>query len=142
MKRVGIYSRSNNVPATWNEINPHILNGLKWMYLNDYDSFTLYSEEVNDEFNDLSDRTELNRLIYDVENGNIDAVFVNDITILSPISIKALQAIISLQEAGINLYHTNGLIEANDENFKILKKQLEEDWKRIQESTKNTNLGG
>ena len=142
MKRVGIYSRSNYAQATCNEINPQILNGLKWMYLNDYDSYTLYSEVVDDEFTDMSDRTELNRVIYDAENGNIDAVFINDITTFSPISIKALQAIISIQEAGINLYHTNGHIEANDENFKIFKKQLEEDWKRIQDSTKNTILGG
>ena len=111
MKRVGIYSRSNNAPATWNNINDQILDGLKWMYLNDFDSYTSYSEVVDDEFADMSERIELNRLLYDAENQNIHAVFLSDIKIFSPITVKALQTIISLQELGINVYHTNGYFD-------------------------------
>ena len=141
MKRVGIYSRSNNAPATWNNINDQILDGLKWMYLNDFDSYTSYSEVVDDEFADMSERIELNRLLYDAENQNIHAVFLSDIKIFSPITVKALQTIISLQELGINVYHTNGYFDANDENVKIFKKQFEDNWKRIHEITKDMNLG-
>lgn len=142
MKRVGIYSRSNNAPATWNNINYQILDGLKWMYLNDFDSYTSYSEVVDDEFADMSERIELNRLLHDAENQNIDAVFLSDIKIFSPITVKALQTIISLQELGINVYHTNGYFDANDENVKIFKKQFEDNWKRIHEITKDMDLGG
>lgn len=142
MKRVGIYSRSNNAPATWNNINDQILDGLKWMYLNDFDSYTSYSEVVDDEFADMSERIELNRLLYDAENQNIHAVFLSDIKIFSPITVKALQTIISLQELGINVYHTNGYFDANDENVKIFKKQFEDNWKRIHEITKDMDLGG
>lgn len=142
MKRVGIYSRSNNAPATWNNINNQILDGLKWMYLNDFDSYTSYSEVVDDEFADMSERIELNRLLYDAENQKIHAVFLSDIKIFSPITVKALQTIISLQELGINVYHTNGYFDANDENVKIFKKQFEDNWKRIHEITKDMDLGG
>ncbi len=141
MKRVGIYSRNNNTPVTWNNINEQVIGGLKWMYLNDFNSYTVYNEIVEDEFTDISERIELNRLLYDAENGNIDAVFVNDIEIFSPITIKALQAIISLQEVGINVYHSKGYIDANDENVKIFKKQFEDNWKRIHEITKDMHLG-
>jgi len=142
MKRVGIYSRNNNTPATWNNINEQVLDGLKWMYLNDFDSYTVYNEIVEDEFSDMSERIELNRLLYDAENHHIDAVFISDIKIFSPITIKALQTIISIQDLGINVYHTNGYFDANDENVKIFKKQFEDNWKRIHEITKDMDLGG
>ena len=141
MKRVGIYSRSNNVPPSWNNVNEQILDGLKWMYLNDFDSYTLYNEIVEDEFSDMSERIELNRLLYDAENHHINAVFLSDIKIFSPITIKALQTIISIQELGINVYHSNGYFDANDENVKIFKKQFEDNWKRIHEISKDINLG-
>ncbi len=142
MKRVGIYSRNNNTPASWNNINEQVLDGLKWMYLNDFDSYTVYNEIVEDEFSDMSERIELNRLLYDAENHHIDAVFISDIKIFSPITIKALQTIISIQDLGINVYHTNGYFDANDENVKIFKKQFEDNWKRIHEITKDMDLGG
>jgi DNA invertase Pin-like site-specific DNA recombinase len=97
---------------------------------------------VEDEFADMSERIELNRLLYDAQNGNIDAVFVSDIKIFSPITIKALQTIISLQELGINVYHSNGYFDANDENIKLFKTQFEENWKRINEISKGIDFGG
>ena len=142
MARVGIYSRSNKVPPSWNNVNEQILDGLKWMYLCEFDSYTSYSELVEDEFADMSERIELNRLLYDAQNGNIDAVFVSDIKIFSPITIKALQTIISLQELGINVYHNNGYFDANDENIKLFKTQFEENWKRINEISKGIDFGG
>lgn len=142
MARVGIYSRSNNLPPSWNNVNEQILDGLKWMYLCEFDSYTSYSEMVEDEFADMSERIELNRLLYDTQNGNIDAVFVSDIKIFSPITIKALQTIISLQELGINVYHSNGYFDANDENIKLFKTQFEENWKRINEISKGIDFGG
>ena len=96
---------------------------------------------MEDEFSDMSERIELNRLLYDAENHHIDAVFVSDIKIFSPITIKALQTIISIQELGINVYHSNGYFDANDENVKIFKKQFEDNWNRIHEITKDMNLG-
>ncbi len=142
MARVGIYSRSNNVPPSWNNVNEQIQDGLKWMYLNNFNSYVIYKEIVEDEFSDMSERIELNRLLYDAENHHIDAVFVSDIKIFSPITIKALQTIISIQELGINVYHNNGFFDANDENVKIFKKQFEDNWNRIHEITKDMNLGG
>jgi DNA invertase Pin-like site-specific DNA recombinase len=118
------------------------MDGLKWMYLNDFDSFTSYREIVEDEYSDMADRVELNRLLYDAEKGDIDAVFLSDINIFSPLTIKALQTIISIQELGINVYHNKGCIDASDENLKILKKQFEDNWKRIHAISKDLNLGG
>jgi len=53
-----------------------------------------------------------------------------------------LQTIISIQDLGINVYHTNGYFDANDENVKIFKKQFEDNWKRIHEITKDMDLDG
>jgi DNA invertase Pin-like site-specific DNA recombinase len=139
--KIGIYARKNDSTTTWNGIQPEILDGLKWMFLNDYDGYILYNEVVENEFEDITERVELNRLIYDANNGTIDAVFVSNIGLFSPISIKALQAIISLQEVGMNVYHTDGYFDANDENVKIFKKQFEDNWQRIHEITKDMNLG-
>jgi DNA invertase Pin-like site-specific DNA recombinase len=111
------------------------------MYLNNFDSCRFYTEVVESEFTDMTERMELNRLLNDANNEIIDAVFVSDIRIFSPISIKALQAIISLQEVGMNVYHTNGYFDANDENVKIFKKQFEDNWQKIHEITKDINLG-
>ena len=138
---IGIYTRLSQAPATFNEINPDILNGLKWMYLNNFDSCKFYTETVENEFEDISERMELNRLVNDANEGIVNAVFVSDISLFSPISIKALQAIISLQEVGMNVYHTNGYFDANDENVKFFKKQFEDNWQRIHEISKDMNLG-
>ena len=111
------------------------------MYLNSFDSYEIYIEIVEDELTDMTERVELNKLIHAANNRLIDAVFVSDINIFSPITLKALQAIISLQEEGMNVYHNNGCFEASDENIKILKKQFENNWQRIHEITKEMNLG-
>ena len=138
---IGIYTRLTQAPTTFNNINPHILDGLKWMHLNNYDSYKFYTEVVENEFEDITERVELNRLIHDADVGIIDAVFVSDIGLFSPISIKALQAIISLQDVGMNVYHTNGYFDAGDENVKIFKTQFENNWKRIHEITRDMDLG-
>ena len=139
---IGIYARFSKTPLAFNEINPEILNGLKCMYLNNFDSYKTYTEFVENEFTDMSERTELNRVIYDAENGLIDAVFVSDIRIFSPLSIKALQAILLLQELGMNVYHTNGYIKADDKNIKLFKTQFEENWERFNEISKGIDFGG
>ena len=138
---IGIYTRLTHAPTTFKDINPHILDGLKWMHLNNYDSYKFYSEVVENEFEDITERVELNRLIHDANDGIIDAVFVSDIGLFSPISIKALQAIISLQDVGMNVYHTNGYFDAGDENVKIFKAKFEANWNKIQEISKDMNLG-
>ena len=139
--RVGIYTKhtENNIPL--GILNPQIIDGLKWMYLNSFDSYEIYIEIVEDELTDMTERVELNKLIHAANNGLIDAVFVSDINIFSPITLKALQAIISLQEEGMNVYHNNGCFEASDENIKILKKQFENNWRRIHEISKDLNFG-
>ena len=140
--KVGIYTKCTENNVTSDIINPQIIDGLKWMYLNSFDSYEIYIEIVEDELTDMTERVELNKLIHAANNRLIDAVFVSDINIFSPISLKALQAIISLQEEGMNVYHNNGCFEASDENIKILKKQFENNWQRIHEITKEMNLGG
>jgi DNA invertase Pin-like site-specific DNA recombinase len=112
------------------------------MYLNNFDSYKTYTEFVENELTDMSERTELNRMIYDAEKGLIDAVFVSDIRIFSPISVKALQAIISLQELGMNVYNTNGYIKADEKNIKLFKMQFDENWERINDISKGIDFGG
>ena len=137
--KIGIYSRipQDKDTVLFNQIE----NGLKFMCLNGYNGCKVYHEIVLEEFTDISERIAINEMVHDAEMGTINAVYVEDIKLFSPLSIKALQVIISLQELGINVYHSNGHFDANDENIKILKKQFENNWQRIHEITKDMNLG-
>jgi DNA invertase Pin-like site-specific DNA recombinase len=137
--KIGIYSRilQDQDTVLFNQIE----NGLKFMCLNGYNSCKVYQEIVPEEFSDISERIAINEMVHDAEMGAINAVYVENIKLFSPLSIKALQVIISLQELGINVYHCNGYFDANDENVKIFKKHFEDNWQRIHEITKDMNLG-
>ena len=138
--KIGIYSRIPQDQDTilFNQIE----NGLKFMCLNGYNGCKVYHEIVLEEFTDISERIALNEMIYDGEIRAINAVYVEDLKLFSPLSIKALQVIIAFQELGINVYHSNGYFDANHENVKNFKRQFEDNWKRIQEISKDMNLGG
>jgi DNA invertase Pin-like site-specific DNA recombinase len=138
--KIGIYSRilQDQDTVLFNQIE----NGLKFMCLNGYNGCKVYHEKVIEEFIDISERIALNEMIYDGEIKAINAVYVEDLKLFSPLSIKALQVIITFQELGINVYHSNGYFDANDENVKIFKKQFEDNWQRIHEISKDMHLGG
>ncbi len=137
--KIGIYSRilQDQDTVLFNQIE----SGLKFMCLNGYIGCKVYHEKVIEEFIDISERIALNEMIHDGEIRAINAVYVEDLKLFSPLSIKALQVIISFQELGINVYHSKGHFDANDENVKNFKKQFEDNWQRIHEITKDMNLG-
>ena len=138
--KIGIYSRilQGQDTVLFNQIE----NGVKFMCLNGYNGCKVYHEKVIEEFIDISERIALNEMIYDAEIKAINAVYVEDLKLFSPLSIKSLQVIIAFQELEINVYHSNGYIDANDENVKKFKKQFEDNWQRIHEISKDMHLGG
>ena len=73
--RIGIYTRSEDLK----------LPTINWLDQHDFDSFEIYSETVIDENEDVSQREQLNMLIYDIEMGHLDAVYVDVLKIISPI---------------------------------------------------------
>jgi DNA invertase Pin-like site-specific DNA recombinase len=137
---VGIYSRliEENESVLFSQIE----DGLKFMLSNGYNGCKVYSEKVPDEFTDISERIVLNQLAYDVEIGNIDTVYVNDVKLFSSITVKVLQVLISFQDAGVNVHHKHGCIYSDEQYLKLLKQQLEENWKRINEISNGIDFGG
>ena len=137
---VGIYTRL--IEEHESVLFSQIEDGLKFMLINGYNGCKVYSEKVTDEFTDISERIVLNQLAYDVERGNIDAVYVNDIKLFSSITVKVLQVLISFQDACINVHHKNGCIYSDEQNLKFLKQKLEENWKSINEISNGIDFGG
>ncbi len=137
---IGIYSRILDEKES--VLFTQIEEGLRFMLINGYTGCKLYQEKVPNEFTDISERIVLNQLTYDIQMGNINAVYVNDIKLFSTITVKILQVIIALQELGTCIHHSGGCFYTDKQNIKFMKKQFEENWKRINEISKGIDFGG
>ena len=115
--RIGIYNRTDQPQ----------LPTLEWLMKNDFDSYDFYDDRVENEFDDLSEREGLNMLIYDAEYGHLDAVYVDDLKVISAVTIKILQVLLEVQKLNLPLYFKNGCIKPDDQmikHFHLLKTLL------------------
>jgi len=124
--RIGIYTRKNN----------EILPSIKWLDDNGFDAFEIYSDDIITEYGDVSDREGLNMLFFDAEMSYLDAVYVDDLKIISAASIKILQVLLEIQKLNLPLYYKNGCIKPDDQMIKHFHDQMiqgmEQDSKRIE----------
>ena len=86
--RIGIYHRKDKP----------LLPTLEWLINHNFDAFELYEEEVIEEYMDISEREELNLMLYDAEYHHIQAVYVENLEVLSSITIKVLQVLLEFQK--------------------------------------------
>ncbi len=128
--RIGIYTRKDEL----------MLPTIKWMRDNGFDSFIIFEDEIIDEFGDISERVGLNQLFYSAETNELDAVYVSDLKIISPISIKILQVLLLLQELNLHLFHEHGCIEPNDKMVKRIHDQMLDEWIRIKNGSLEIDL--
>ena len=128
--RIGIYTREQ-IPKS-----PTI----EWLIKNHFDAFETYSENVTTEFDDLSDREELNMLLFDGEHGHINAVYVENLSVFSAVTLKVLQALIQIQKLDLPVYYSGGCILPSDLSIKDFQMQIQNHWEKITEDTKNIDF--
>lgn len=129
--KIGIYTRKHDSK----------LPTIDWLIKNDFNSFKVYEEEIINEYDDITEREQLNTLIYNAKEGNIQAVYVEELTVFSKITVKLLQCIIALQEINLPIFYNKGCILPSDEEIKKFKNQMINQWDKItKESVKFKDL--
>lgn len=128
--RIGIYTRSNDLK----------LPTLNWLDQHGFDSFESYAETVVDENEDVSQREQLNMLIYDIEMGHLDAVYVDVFKVISPISVKVFQVLIEIQKLNVPTYFNSGKIEPSDESISHFNDLFLTQWEKIKRDAATINF--
>jgi DNA invertase Pin-like site-specific DNA recombinase len=128
--RIGIYTRKNN----------EILPSIKWLDDNGFDAFEIYNDDILTEYGDISEREGLNMLFYDAEMSHLDAVYVDDLKVISAVTIKILQVLLEVQKLNLPLYFKNGCIKPDDQMIKHFHDQIIQEWDKIQNESKNIDL--
>lgn len=128
--RIGIYIRSHDLK----------LPTINWLDDNGFDSFEIYAEQVEDEYEDLSQREQLNMLIYDIEMGHLDAVYVDVLKIFSPISVKVFQVLIEIQKLNVPIYFSTGKIEPSDESIAHFHDLFVNQWEKFRKDAASVNF--
>jgi hypothetical protein len=92
------------------------------------------------EYGDISEREGLNMLFYDAEMSHLDAVYVDDLKVISAVTIKILQVLLEVQKLNLPLYFKNGCIKPDDQMIKHFHDQMIQEWDKIQNESKNIDL--
>lgn len=128
--RIGIYTRKfeSNFPS------------IDWMIEKGFDSFEIYEETIMNDYDDITEREELNMLLFDAEFGHIDAVYVKSLEVISPITLKLLQALLQMQKLDLPVHHENGCILPSDTNIKTFQNQFIDQWQKIRSQSAILNF--
>lgn len=128
--RIGIYTRKleSNFPS------------IDWLIEKGFDSFVIYEETIMNDYDDITDREELNMLLFDAEFGHIDAVYVKSLEVISPITLKLLQALLQMQKLDLPVHYENGCILPSDTNIKIFQNQFMNQWQKIRSQSAILNF--
>lgn len=130
--RIGIYVRKDDPK----------MPTIEWLITNNFDSFEIYEETIEDEFEDVSQREELNTLLHDGELEHIDAVFVQDLGVLSTVTLKVLQILIEIQKLNLPVYYNGGCIIPTDIAVQAFQEQVQNHWKKIKDDVQKIDFSG
>lgn len=128
--RIGIYTRTEVLS----------LPTINWLDQHGFDSFEIYAEAVVDENEDVSQREQLNMLIYDIEMGHLDAIYVHVFKIISPLSVKVFQILIEIQKLNVPIYFSSGKIEPSDESISHFNDLFLTQWEKIKRDAATINF--
>lgn len=129
--KIGIYTRLLKGESTVKFYQ--LKTGFKCMWLNGFDSYKHYNECVDDESEDVTNRPVVNQMLYDAEIGEIDAMYVIDLSAFSLLSIKSIQILTEFQKLNIPVYYEGGCFLATDKNVQLCLNQIHEKWRLIKE---------
>lgn len=128
--RIGIYTRSEDLR----------LPTLIWLDNHGFDSFEIYPETVNDEYEDIFQREQLNMMLYDIEMSHLDAVYVDVLKIISPITVKVFQVLIEVQKLNVPIFFRVGKIEPSDESIRHFNELFISQWDKFKKDSENINF--
>ncbi len=129
--KIGIYTR---LLKGENSVHFYqIKTGFKCMWSNGFNGYKHYTECVDDEAEDITNRPVVNQMLYDAEIGEIDAMYVIDISAFSLLSIKSIQILTEFQKLNIPVYYEGGCFLPTDKNVQLCLDQIHEKWRMIKE---------
>jgi hypothetical protein len=128
--RIGIYSRKDDPK----------LPSLNWLEDHGFDSFEIYPETVIDEYEDIFQREQLNMMLYDIEMGHLDAVYVDVLKIISPITVKVFQVLIEVQKLNVPIFFRVGKVEPSDESIRHFNELFISQWDKFRKDSDNINF--
>jgi hypothetical protein len=129
--KIGIYTRLFKGESTVKFYQ--LKSGFKCMWLNGFDSFKHYTECLDDESIDVTNRPVVNHMLYDAEIGEIDAIYVIDLSAFSLLSIKSIQILTEFQKLSIPVYYEGGCFLPTDKNVQLCLDQIHEKLRLIKE---------
>lgn len=129
--RIGIYTRLFKGETTVKFYQ--LKTGFKCMWLNGFDSYKHYTEYLEEESEDVTNRPVVNQMLYDAEIGEIDAMYVIDLSAFSLLSIKSIQILTEFQKLNIPVYYAGGCFLPTDKNVQLCLDQIHEKWRLIKE---------
>ena len=129
--RIGIYTRLLVGEKSFDFKN--IESGFRCMLMNGFDSYKHYLECIEDEYEDITNRPVINQMLFDAEEGEIDAIYVIDLSAFSLISIKSVQILTEFQKLNIPVFYEGGCFTPTDKNVQLCLDQIHKKWKLIQE---------
>jgi len=128
--RIGIYIRSHDLK----------LPTINWLDENGFDSFEIYAEQVEDEYEDIFQREQLNMLIYACEMMHLQGVYVDVFKIISPLSVKVFQVLIQIQKQNVPIYFSSGKIDPSDESIAHFHNLFVTQWEKFRKDAATVNF--
>ncbi len=128
--RLGIYTRKEDLR----------LPTIKWLAENGFDSFEIYAEHVEDEYEDIFQREQLNMLIYACEMMHLQGVYVDVFKIISPLSVKVFQVLIQIQKQNVPIYFSSGKIDPSDESIAHFHNLFVTQWQKFRKDAATVNF--
>lgn len=129
--KIGIYTR-----LLKDERNVHFYQlkpGFRCMWLHGFDGYKYYTEYLEEESEDVTNRPVINQMLYDAELGDISAVYVMDLSAFSLLSVKSIQILTEFQKLNIPVYYDGGCFLPTEKNVQLCLDQIHEKWRVIKE---------
>jgi hypothetical protein len=79
-------------------------------------------------------------LLFDAEKGHLDALYVDNLKVISNFTVKVLEALLEFQKMNLALYFNDGCIKPDDQMIKHFYDQLITQWKKISEDSAAINF--
>lgn len=128
--RIGIYTRKKDSG----------LPSLNWLDETGFNSFEIYHDVIKFEHEDVTQREGLNTLLFDAEMGHLDALYVDNLKVISNFTIKILEVLLEFQKMNLALYYDNGCIKPEDRMIQHFHDQIISQWEKIEKDSSKINL--
>ena len=128
--RIGIYTRKKDSG----------LPSLSRLDESGFNGFEIYHDVIKFEHEDVTQREGLNTLLFDAEMGHLDALYVDNLKVISSFTIKILEVLLEFQKLNMPLYYDDGCIKPDDKMIKHFHDHIINQWEQIIKDSEAINL--